>query len=1619
MKVPSTSPARNVHKAHKKKKGNIETETNDEDIDNNEEIGENNEKDALLQENNENMNVDNDDDLEALRNPKSIVEKILQSTEINTKVSRMTPIDPSIYLERSKSSPEPQLLKKSDTWMDPYAYNMPLEFGKPLRTNSSEKKKIFSDHMREMKHKLLEGLAAPIESDKAMRMMRLMGWKGGALGVRGEGIMEPIQPQLDIPTRVGFGHRKLTSSQVKLNRLQKHILKRRTALNQNEELYSKDNEYIEDGTNRKNRKFKKKEKKSKLIGKKGKNKDRRLNEMEANLSMYSTILNDAFARNDISRNKIDSNDLQTKNNDVTVNFNDLQTEVNDLQDVNANTSVQKMTTNYIENVVSSSNIENMKNSSISDLEVSNKASKESAQIQNNSNHETDDEMVSDDKIMIIDDNSSDVHIVDDEQDDQNKNSADNEYIRDCDDKIVDKDDDYSDVHVIDDTSNQSDQVEVDESCIQTNDVTRALVNEIVMMINDDSCDAQHDSLSNDGQIESEEGDNDDELMINDNQVESDVAYSNYVQSDKGDSDDDNESDKDNNEVFNQKQKDEDDKLENSIKTIIDEAFHKMIDNVDRNIKNISNVIKAAEQIQFQDQNYEQTNDKEVKTNDKGEKTYNEEVKTDDKGGKTNDKGGKTNDNEVKTDHKGVKSNDKEVIPNDKGVITDDKEVIVEIKYVLAYENEKPSQNIDYVYKSDQMVITNYVQTNDEVIADDDNMIDDNDKLSDNTDNAYNGGQLQLDTNCVEINDKEEEKMMIDNDDKSENIDKTINNEEMKGNTNCVRMNDKKIISDDECMMIDDNDKNFENNDNIFNRQIQVNNFSIRTNDDLNFADENIMIDDNDNDKIDDSLNKDVQFNTNVCNDDEESDIDMNIDTDISYHKISAERYEYNQLDMTAKKASNRLQLLVNLLELIQSEYHFTIIRFGFNISNFISYIITTVSRLNRGELFAYKNKRELLLLKAITAEMAAHSDLALVCQTWKKCNTQVAKISKYNNSPVKLRLYEDCTFVTTHPIPENKYDIPNTSKENKYFLLINRIIRDFIQSNDVQRVYEFSSQVGIKSYVNSVIGMLNGQVIFDLGLGGEENDIFCETVERMADVFLIAKYDCPLLYFGKLQLVKVFVTKRCKMCQQGTNSEAENSNNDRIIHENSKNSEEFDGEVNNNSSMKNSPNETDKLNQNGDMNNIPKIFHNNKCNDVMEGDDFGIGSHNSKMFDVKSYEIENKEISKNDKIFDENDSNKNISTNSQNKSNSDKCFEKNIDCVTEFDKKFTKRKLLEENICNKEVLTSDDVIPFIRNEDKNEETEKIKIDEVMEKHGETNEEINKEISNEDIFEKIRKFIEDFDKAHSVNKSTEKKRRRTRRNRKKNDGDNEEFNIGEGVKNYESIYTGNKLQCNSTYTQNYNDNILNCHNEISKHIEHNPIVNSNDITKNTDEKVFAVSNPNIVTKNGTWPKNVIIALKHSPLYKIDFLKSVTHIQSLIYEAIKMSSDIPYIKCESLKTNGIVYSCFDDKSFNWLVNTVGPHYNIFDFKSDSKSSHIIELRIYSFIKVDPKVILNNIQLCYGLNTGEWKVMWERYFPKCYIITIKIDDASLNVIKKENYSLFVGFDKADVILWQDRDY
>ncbi|CAK1548817.1 unnamed protein product [Leptosia nina] len=75
-------------------------------------------------------------------------------------------------------------------------------------STTPNKSAIDARKLPEREAKLIEGLSTPIESAIGLRMMHAMGWGGGALGVREDGIKEPIMPRVDLVRKAGFGHVK-------------------------------------------------------------------------------------------------------------------------------------------------------------------------------------------------------------------------------------------------------------------------------------------------------------------------------------------------------------------------------------------------------------------------------------------------------------------------------------------------------------------------------------------------------------------------------------------------------------------------------------------------------------------------------------------------------------------------------------------------------------------------------------------------------------------------------------------------------------------------------------------------------------------------------------------------------------------------------------------------------------------------------------------------------------------------------------------------------------------------------------------------------------------------------------------------------------------------------------------------------------------------------------------------------------------------------------------------------------------------------------------------------------------------------------------------------------------
>ncbi|CAK1593226.1 unnamed protein product [Parnassius mnemosyne] len=109
-------------------------------------------------------------------------------------------------IERRTISQKPIINFQSAGSVDPTSNENITPTKENWHSGNKERGRSHERRHDRMKSKLLKAMSVPLESDIGLRMMRLMGWNGGALGTRGEGIVEPIIPDLGIITGAGLGH---------------------------------------------------------------------------------------------------------------------------------------------------------------------------------------------------------------------------------------------------------------------------------------------------------------------------------------------------------------------------------------------------------------------------------------------------------------------------------------------------------------------------------------------------------------------------------------------------------------------------------------------------------------------------------------------------------------------------------------------------------------------------------------------------------------------------------------------------------------------------------------------------------------------------------------------------------------------------------------------------------------------------------------------------------------------------------------------------------------------------------------------------------------------------------------------------------------------------------------------------------------------------------------------------------------------------------------------------------------------------------------------------------------------------------------------------------------------
>ncbi|CAH0599762.1 unnamed protein product [Chrysodeixis includens] len=108
------------------------------------------------------------------------------------------------------------VLGKRNEWPEALTPSTKLKTAKPSQTPGQMNQEMRTLRKRvAQNNELVKALSVPVQSEIAMKMMRDMGWDGGALGARGEGITEPIMPVLKLNAQAGLGHEKSNNQKIK------------------------------------------------------------------------------------------------------------------------------------------------------------------------------------------------------------------------------------------------------------------------------------------------------------------------------------------------------------------------------------------------------------------------------------------------------------------------------------------------------------------------------------------------------------------------------------------------------------------------------------------------------------------------------------------------------------------------------------------------------------------------------------------------------------------------------------------------------------------------------------------------------------------------------------------------------------------------------------------------------------------------------------------------------------------------------------------------------------------------------------------------------------------------------------------------------------------------------------------------------------------------------------------------------------------------------------------------------------------------------------------------------------------------------------------------------------
>ncbi|XP_073965084.1 uncharacterized protein isoform X2 [Choristoneura fumiferana] len=148
--------------------------------------------------------------------------------------------------------------------------------------------------------------------------------------------------------------------------------------------------------------------------------------------------------------------------------------------------------------------------------------------------------------------------------------------------------------------------------------------------------------------------------------------------------------------------------------------------------------------------------------------------------------------------------------------------------------------------------------------------------------------------------------------------------------------------------------------------------------------------------------------------------------------------------------------------------------------------------------------------------------------------------------------------------------------------------------------------------------------------------------------------------------------------------------------------------------------------------------------------------------------------------------------------------------------------------------------------------------------------------------------------------------------------------------------------------------------------------------------------------------------HREMYKM--------VQTLIWDQIdKEDYAIPLLKCYGVQNGGLVYCCHDEKDVAWLKRTIKNaklNLKMFVFADDfieEKKSRKLAIKINSFMPLDAKKVFNMIEMYNDIDTLLWKVLSCESFDSYTIFIVEVDEISFEYISGNNFSLYMGIDKA----------